>query len=92
MDPFFVMTCSVCGHIHQISETPMPIYEYRCRNGHVQEIIDVKREHVDTSTIVCSTCGQIAMRIASVSNFGGFSEPKESKVSRAIRKVKEKGL
>lgn len=70
----------------------MPIYEYRCPNGHTQEVIDLKKEYVNVASLVCSQCGQTAAKIASSARFGGFTAPKESNISRGIRNVKARGL
>lgn len=67
----------------------MPIFEYRCPNGHTQEVIDLKKEYTHVATLVCSQCGQTAMRVASTTNFGGFVAPKESNISAAIKRVKK---
>lgn len=70
----------------------VPIFEYRCPNGHVREVIDLKKQYDGVASLICSICGQTAVKVATSASFGGFTEPKESNVSRAIRKVKERGL
>lgn len=68
----------------------MPIFEYACSSGHRTEVIDLANSRREE--IPCAQCGEVAVRVPSVSTFGGFTEPKESNVSRAIRQVKSRGL
>ena len=69
----------------------MPIYEYRCENGHSREVIDLKREFMDVPSVICSQCGKVAMKMAANSNWNINHDPhkNESGVSRAIRRVRK---
>lgn len=70
----------------------MPIYVYECENGHQVELV---RAVVDRDApVICHEpfCPRRAQRVPTAAAFLGFAEPKESNVSRAIRKVKERGL
>jgi len=69
----------------------MPIYEYQCADGHLEEIIDLKKEFASVPSKVCSVCGQMAVRIASVTNwqFGEGPGKNTSNVGKAIERVKK---
>ena len=70
----------------------MPIYEFECENKHRFEMVDLRVGKNSPRVATCSKCGKAAERIVSRSNFGGFTKPKESTVSRGIRNVKARGL
>jgi hypothetical protein len=66
----------------------MPIWEYRCPNGHRDEVIDIARKF-DVPSKVCAVCGQIAIKVVGATHWQWGERPKESNVSRAIGRVKK---
>jgi putative FmdB family regulatory protein len=66
----------------------MPIFEYACLAGHRHEVLDLTRQ--SDTTRPCPTCGGPAQRQPSAAAFAfAVTGAKESKVSQAIRRVKQ---
>lgn len=50
----------------------MPRYDYRCANGHVEEVVADR----DASSVPCPLCSAVATRIVTVPpSVNGFSQP-----------------
>jgi putative FmdB family regulatory protein len=65
----------------------MPIFEYRCKNDHVTERIElVSRNEL---TMVCPVCQYAAHKIVSNTSWQWGDGPKQSNVSAAIQRVKK---
>lgn len=69
----------------------MPIYEYKCPNGHVTEVMhSTTRSRLVAINCPENHCGQRAERQISVTNWNiNHAGPKESGISRAIKRVKD---
>ncbi len=67
----------------------MPIYEFKCDNDHVFEVIDISRKLSSQGTTACPECGAGASRQITAANWQYGSGPKESNISKGIKRVKQ---
>jgi putative FmdB family regulatory protein len=64
----------------------MPLYDYRCPEGHLTEVLVTFGQRPDVTP--CATCGALALRQFPNSNWQIGSGPQESLISRGIRNVR----
>lgn len=75
----------------------MPLYDYRCKQGHVSEM----RRGTEVTQVVCATCGENALRLsvyrqveqAAIRKLPGkdFTEASEMLESRRVELEKKEG-